>query len=1575
MTRVRFLLIVGILALGPSVVAAQPDGEARGPAFSLWSNEIFATGERPAFSLTFRNIDHLDFRVYRVGDPLAFFANLRDPHQLGSEKPVVPQERTWIERIAIWKADQRVEIRAFLRGQVSVKYRMTRREQQDKEKVAQRQTLRYNTFAQVPLLNPSRLVASWREILPPVRDAESRRIPLDVREPGVYVVEAVSPPLKAYTIVMVSDIGLVTKTAPGQMLVYAANRATGEPQKDCDVQTIVDHKIVSTAKTNQDGLVMTALDLVRPDSVVAVARCGTQVTATDPGAWSLHEPARELVGYVYTDKPIYRPGHTVRIKGVLRWRTQGQLAAFDGRQAEVSIADNNDKVVLRETRAVDAYGALNTSFAIPAGAALGYYTITIASNEQQASGSFEVQEYRKPEFEVTVTSPNRFVVQGNTVSATINALYYFGQPVAGGSVKYVVHRQPYYSPMRWSDDSDDEGGGWWGGEQESEQSARLDDQGNVTVSVPVAADEKKRDYSVRIEARVTDPSSREVAGHTIVHATYGTFLLAAQPDRYVQRGGAKAQVTVKALDYVGVPQPGLSLEVVLERLVYEQGRWDDPTVMALTRGTVQTDADGMASWAATLPAEPGTYRFRVNGDSAGRSVEDTANVWVSGQQNASEDHTDTYLELIADQKSYRPGDTARLVIRGAEVTAPVLVTKEAQHIAFYRVVRVGRDNTVDVPIDDRDVGDTYVNIVYLSKDRLYRAERRLKVPAVSRQLQVTAATEQTVMRPQQPGRFLLTVTDAAGAPVKAQLSVGVIDEAVYGVKPDQTPDPLRFFYRLSYSRVSTDFSRDYSFIGYAGSQPLLLTQRRRPFTLADFKGDKPARPQVRKNFPDAIFWAADLTTDAQGHATVEVPYPDALTTWRLTARAVTADTKVGAGIARTTTTKDLILRVVTPRFLIEGDTVDLPVIIHNYLPADKAVSVSGRVTGLVPGETRGGAGDLSQPFTVQVAQGGETRIDWKLKATTVGPAVVSGTATTEGDADAVEISLPVLPFGLKREAGTAGSLLGAGEHTLQLQVPDNSNPAARSIRVQLAPSLAGPLLGALDFLTGYPYGCTEQTLSSFVPNLLAKRTLAELNIPATERMTSLDRQVTEGLARLYDYQHDDGGWGWWKTDENHPFMTAYAVFGLLEAKAAGYKVDEYRISNGARALRKLYAEYPRAVPELKAYVSYVLMLATSRGVDMSDYGEEPKWERAAALTELWNARGRMTAYGQSLLLLALDLEKDTRGNELAKTLNGSAQRKGDLAWWTTDHDPLLEDFVDTSVEATAFAVRALAPRDPKNPLLEQAVRWLLLNRTYGLYWASTKQTAMVLYGLLDYMKARQETAADGEVDVFVNGVSLGTKKFTAASITSPDPIELIAPAQPGTNTVRMVTRGGSALYWATQATYYDTQAAQERTGSHKLALQREYFTLSPVTLKGRIVYREAPLNGPVKPGDLLLVRLTTAGSTDWRYLMLEDPIPAGTEAVRQDDLYKLEQPKQWWWGSQREYRDNRVVFFQESFESGRYQFSYLLKVVTPGVFRTPPARISAMYVPEGTASSAAITLTVESPGSKPASTPGNGGKQ
>ena len=110
------------------------------------------------------------------------------------------------------------------------------------------------------------------------------------------------------------------------------------------------------------------------------------------------------------------------------------------------------------------------------------------------------------------------------------------------------------------------------------------------------------------------------------------------------------------------------------------------------------------------------------------------------------------------------------------------------------------------------------------------------------------------------------------------------------------------------------------------------------------------------------------------------------------------------------------------------------------------------------------------------------RLDWRFRARRRPGAPPCGTATTGGDSDAVELTFPCCRIGLKREPGVAGHP-GAGDGTATLAVPATSNPAARTIEVALAPSMAGSMLGALDFLTGYPYGCTEQTLSSFLPNL------------------------------------------------------------------------------------------------------------------------------------------------------------------------------------------------------------------------------------------------------------------------------------------------------------------------------------------------------------------------------------------------------------------------------------------------------------------------------------------------------------
>ncbi|MGE0123597.1 MAG: alpha-2-macroglobulin [Vicinamibacterales bacterium] len=1547
------------LGLTPVAVRAQDAPPPAGPAFSLSSSETFTSRDDAAIWLTFRQVPSLDFRVYKVRDPLAFLAGLRDPHQFGTDQPLpVPQEPTWLERVSTWKAAQRRRVRDFVRAQTTPEYRRARRAADDSSRVARRVRLQVNTFAQVPLLNPDQLVSSWREVLPHYRDAEVRRLPLDLAERGMYVVEAVHDRLRAYTVVVVSDLGVVAKAAPGQVLLFAADRHSGEPRAGCDARVLSRGTTLATGRTSADGVVDAGLPDDARDAVGVVV-CGDDVGIADPGGWVFERAGRELAAFVYTDKPIYRPGHTVHVKAVLRWRQRDLLAAFDRPEVEVRVTDATQAVIQRERVRVDEFGAVAVDVPLGAGAALGLYGITIASGEAEASGSFEVQEYRRPEFEVLVTVADRFVVQGREVVADVQARYYFGQPVANGTVRYVVEKQPYWSPLRWIDDADpEEGGGWYGGDLRSEGELTLGADGRGRIRLPLAPDEQGRDYRARIEARVADASGREVSGAGIVQATYGSFLVSARLDTYMARPGTTASLSARTVDYLGTARADVPVRVVVERLRYADGYYSAPTVTVVSEAAARSDADGRLTTTVAVPDIPGSYRVAVIATENGRDLRDDAWLWVPGPGDATPDADNEYLELLADKRTYTPGETARVVVRGRDVVGPVLLTKEGQHVSWHQVVRPTVAGAFEVPIDDGDIGDVYVHVTLLRDGRLLQAERRLSVPPVSRTLQIALTADRPVARPQDPASFAVQVTDADGRPARASVSLAVIDESVFGVKADDTPDPARVFYRREYSRVGTAFSRHYHFTGFSGPDRLrLATRRRRPLSLADFKADRLAQPQVRKDFPDAIHWVASLVTDAEGRGRITVRYPDSLTTWRLTARAITVDTRVGAAVARTTTTKDLIVRLVTPRFLTEGDTVATPTIVHNYVEEARQARVDVAATGVT-------AAAGSAAVSGAVAGNGERRDQWRYTAGAPGRAVFTATAVAGSDRDALELPLPIRPYGVRREAAATGALAGGAETTASLVVPDTANPAARTIRVALAPSMAGAVLGAADQLTSFPYGCTEQTLSSFIPNLVVTRALTDLGLAPTERLSMLGRQVTDGLRRLYDLQHDDGGWGWWSADGNHPFMTAYALGGLVDAEAHGYRVDGGRRERGVQVLAAMVLDYPRADAELKAYMVWVLGRALGDRPQVEIYrdGEVRTYTQRAALDEVWASRDRLSPYGQAILALALHGAGDPRADDVAARLAGSVVREGALAHWASDRDPLLDDGVDTAVEATAWAVRALAARTPDSPLLEPAVRWLMLNRQAG-WWATTKQTALALDGMLAYMRARRDTGAIGTVEVIVNGVAAGSQTFTAASLVASTPVEITAPAAAGANEVRLVARGAGTVHWSATAEYFDPTAAEHRRGSTALAITRAYARLESTRQDGRLVYREVPIAGPVAVGDVVSVRLAVAGGGDWRYLLIEDPIPAGTEALPNRTPYPLARDARSARLSREEFRDDRSAFFVERLDQGRADVVYLLKVVNEGAFRASPARVTPMYVPGVHASSEPFTLAVAGDGS------------
>ena len=221
------------------------------------------------------------------------------------------------------------------------------------------------------------------------------------------------------------------------------------------------------------------------------------------------------------------------------------------------------------------------------------------------------------------------------------------------------------------------------------------------------------------------------------------------------------------------------------------------------------------------------------------------------------------------------------------------------------------------------------------------------------------------------------------------------------------------------------------------------------------------------------------------------------------------------------------------------------------------------------------------------------------------------------------------------------------------------------------------------------------------------------------------------------------------------------------------------------------------MPELKAYVVWVLgrALGDRPEVQVWREGEARTYTQRTALDEVWNARGQMSPYGQALLTLALAAANDARADEGVKLLTASARTDGALAYWPGDRDPLLGYDGDIGVEATAWAVRAIAARMPDSALLEPAVRWLMLNRRAG-WWGTTKQSAIALDGVLTYMRARRDTGAVGPVEVFVNGQPAGTHTFTRESLVASTPVEIAAPAAEGANAVRIVARGTGTVHWS-----------------------------------------------------------------------------------------------------------------------------------------------------------------------------------
>ncbi|MBI2774340.1 MAG: alpha-2-macroglobulin, partial [Chloroflexi bacterium] len=417
---------------------------------------------------------------------------------------------------------------------------------------------------------------------------------------------------------------------------------------------------------------------------------------------------------------------------------------------------------------------------------------------------------------------------------------------------------------------------------------------------------------------------------------------------------------------------------------------------------VRTGADARAEFAFT-PAAGGFYRIFASGrDGAGNEFHSAGGVYVTGPGYVPwRVSNDERIELVTDKKQYQPGDVAHVLVPAPFADATGLVTIERQGV-LSKEVRPFAGNSVvlDIPIARAYLPNVFVTVSLLKPStndnptpEFRYGQIELNVSAEEQRLNVKLTADKEKVQPRETVTFTVETTDTTGKGVPAELSLALVDEAILSLTDDQPADAFRSLYGFKRLGVQTSAAHTVSLDRVA--------DRARATAAEGGKGGGGGggEDESRTDFRFTAHWEPALKTDANGRGTLTVRMPDTLTTWRLTGRGITKDSRAGMAETKVVSSKPLIVRPVTPRFLTAGDRPEMGAIVYNFTDAAVDVSVS------LGGEGIAVEGDAAK--LVKVQPGDKQVVSWKTAPVPAGSAKVRWSAGGGGLQDAVELTLPV----------------------------------------------------------------------------------------------------------------------------------------------------------------------------------------------------------------------------------------------------------------------------------------------------------------------------------------------------------------------------------------------------------------------------------------------------------------------------------------------------------------------------------------------------------------------------------------
>jgi alpha-2-macroglobulin len=848
-----------------------------------------------------------------------------------------------------------------------------------------------------PLDKSELIKLNWKEIL-----AGAPAAPMFVEIEGRAAEGIQQQGVITQSLVQFTDLGLMQKSNGRETMIFATSLTTGKPVAGVRL-TMVDseQKLLGYADTDANGIA--TLKGSDPSLVLAEIAGDCSAIQTNsasingvipydiPTAWEdVWKPARRT--FVFSDRPLYRPGDTIHLKAHTRLRS-GDALTLDTAQIKgrVSIRDPRYRTILDKEITFTSNGSWADDLKLPE-TPLGWYHLTISFNKEgtdedspdAGNHSFRIDDYKPNTFEVKLDG-TKVEILADRMKLPMSANYFMGKALSRAKVSWSASsmreftapsafsdfhfgdapRWAHYGKDRdadgyYDDSNDDPEGEWWVNGDLS-----IDDDGSAVLEMPMPPpDRAALPQQVRVSAEVTDINQQTISASTEFEVPGAEFILGVKGPQFFGRAGQDTSVEIVAIDSKGKPAAGaVKVDLKIERQEYH-------TLKIATAGGGSTTKDQVilreelkqsfdlkpatagSAPSVTVPFKPargGTYFVTAETmDTKGKKVLSRMPLYVIGGDEfpwAMEDGARILLQ--PEKKTLKPGEEAVIVVK-TPIAGTALVTVERNQVHRQFITQLSPEQPViKVPVQDAEAPNVFVSVILVrgsdaSPKKLKMPEYKLgycelTVESKVKELKVTLNPSKPEVKPGENFAVAATITDYQGKPVAgSEITLYAVDEGVLSLMGHITPNPSEFFHAPMPLAI-------HNYTSFDDLLPEEFAARERGnkgFVIGGGGEENESPITLRKNFVATPLWLATAMTDASGQVTADITAPDNLTRYRLMAVAVSQADRFGSGESSFKINKPLMVDPVVPRFARLGDETLLKAVVHNTTPSAGEVEVT-----------------------------------------------------------------------------------------------------------------------------------------------------------------------------------------------------------------------------------------------------------------------------------------------------------------------------------------------------------------------------------------------------------------------------------------------------------------------------------------------------------------------------------------------------------------------------------------------------------------------------------------------------------